>query len=249
MNHIRLRFPKKAMLPAAALSVAVGLAFACSESPTEATSQGTAVSFKKGGKPGGNTNDCGFAPLRITFRDDGGDVLRSDNGTAYEEGSDGGVHLNGATGRLMLWTSQNGDPMPRQVTVSTSLFPDDSTTDRIYTNGHESETPNDLGCGFLDMAIPLLAPDHPDFEATEGSAVLEVEMDAEGTVRWGRDCNGDPVDIDSVNERVTTTRIDESTWTIEGAFGVSCRYGPKVRGKRSVTEGPAGAFFITLEKI
>jgi len=256
MDCIRQLFPKRCVrLPAAALTVVVGLAFACSESPT-ATQEGVGVSFAKGGKPGANTNDCGSTPLRITFRDrvddPGGlpdDALRSDNGTAYVEGAgDGGVHLNGATGRLKLHTASgvNG----RVVNVITDLFTY-ATTDRIYTNGHETETAKDLGCGFLDMAIPALDPDDPDFLPTEGSAVLEAELDAEGIVRWGKDCAGNPVDDEDagVNERVTTRRIDESTWTVEGFFGVICKLGPKVRGKRPLTEGPAGPFFMTLEKI
>ena len=61
MNYIRQLFPKSHMrLPAAALTVVVGLAFACSESPTEATPDGLGASFAKGGNKGGNTNDCGF---------------------------------------------------------------------------------------------------------------------------------------------------------------------------------------------
>jgi len=53
MNFIRHLFPKRRVgLPAAALTVVAGLAFACSESPTEATLDGLAPSFKKCPTPG-----------------------------------------------------------------------------------------------------------------------------------------------------------------------------------------------------
>jgi len=245
MHHIRQLFPKRSMrLPAAALMVVVGLAFACAESPTEVATADDASSPLFKGKPGGKTNDCGFTPLRITFGTVG-DALFSDGGGdagEYIEDTDGGVHLNGATGRLMLWTSQYGAPT-RHVLVT--VTPDDpenaspitiETTDRIYTNGHETEDDQkDNGCGFLQMA----------FEQTDGSAVLEAELDEEGIVRWGKHCDGSP----NVGTRVTTTRSPDpgNTWTISGTVGVHCKAGPKVRGRRTLTKvGTAGPFFMTL---
>ena len=54
MNFIRHLFPKRRVgLPAAALTVVAGLAFACSESPTEATLDGLAPQFDKR-----DTGDC-----------------------------------------------------------------------------------------------------------------------------------------------------------------------------------------------
>jgi len=249
MNYIRHLFPKRRVgLPAAVLTVVAGLAFACSESPTEVVTADDASSPLFKGKPGGKTNDCGFTPLTITFGT-AGDALFHDGDGEYMEETDGGVHLNGATGRLMLWTSQYGEPTRH---VEVTVTPDDpenaspitiETTDRIYTNGHETEdAQKDNGCGFLQMA----------FGQIDGSAVLEAELDEEGIVRWGKNCDGDPVHIAGENERVTTTRSLENdnngnTWTISGTVGVHCKRGPKVKGRRSLIEvGTAGPFFMTL---
>lgn len=226
--------------PAAVLTVALGLAFACADTPTGSES-GTLEQALFKGKPAGNgpSNCDAYTPLSITFRDDPGDALRSDNGTPYVEGAgDGGVHLNGPTGRLKLHTASgvNG----RVVNVITTLF-NGSTTDRIYTNGHETEDDQkDNGCGFLQMPTP-----------STGDAVLEVELDGEGIVRWGKDCDGKPDE----GTRVTTTRSgDGNTWTIEGfseeRSGVHCKNVSKKKGKVSLTPvGTAGAFEITLVKI
>ncbi len=204
---------------------------ACSESPT---ANEPTVSFAKGGKPGPNTNDCGFTDLRITFRDAVGDALRSDNGDPYVEGVDGGVHLNGATGRLMLWTSQYDPPM-RFVEVETTAG-SFRTSDRIYTNNHETQTENDAGCGFKAMA-----------NQSTGSAVLEAELDDDGIVRYGKACDGT---LDEGTQVVTTRSADGLTWTVEGASGVHCQSNG-LRGKKAGFNevGTAGPFFMTLEDI
>jgi len=225
----------------AALVAVLGLAFACSESPTEVALDDLTPQFdhkgKPHGKPGGQTNDCGFTPLEITFVAPGPALLNDDGGEdgEYIEETDGGVHLNGATGRLMLWTSQYGAPT-RHVKVFTELL-DYETTDRIYTNGHKTAVGDDLGCGFLQME-----------NGSTGSAVLEAELDSEGIVRWGKDCEGNFGDPLPGNRVVTTRSNDGNSWTITGTQGVICKYGPKVKGKRPLNIGSAGAFSMTLKK-
>ncbi|MFQ5689902.1 MAG: hypothetical protein ACE5HQ_06495 [Gemmatimonadota bacterium] len=159
-----------------------------------------------------------------------GDALRSDNGNPYLEGTDGGVHLNGATGRLMLWTSQYDVPT-RVVQVTTSAF-SGPTSDRIYTNGHEPVT---SGCGFKDIAA-----------GGSGTAVLEVELDADGIVRYGKACNGDA----DASTRVAVTRSSDGlTWTVEGTSGRHCQKLGKKRNIPLTEVGTAGPFFMTLEQI
>jgi len=208
--------------------LAMGVLGACVEAPT---ANDAPASFAKGGKPGGNTNDCGSTPLRITFRDDAADALRSDGGGVYEEGTDGGVHLNGATGRLMLWTSQYDTPT-RFVHVHTSVAPDPFvTSDRIYTNGHDPDTE---GCGFKE--IP---------PGGTGSAVFEAELDAHGIVRYGKFCDGS---LDPTTRVVVTRSSDELSWTVEGTNGRHCQSND-LRGRNAGMGevGSAGAFFMTLE--
>lgn len=226
--------PRASLRPLLAI-LGLALLAACTEAPT-ATSDPVAPSFAKGGKPGPNTDDCGFTPLSITFGDAAGDALMSDALGPYEENVDNvGAHLNGATGRLMLWTSQYGDPT-RFVTVSTTEPFEGPTSDRIYTNGHDSETAQDLGCGLKDIA-----------HGGAGSAVLEVELDAEGIVRYGKDCDGSPVG----STRIDITRSgDGLSWTVEGSTGVHCRSNG-LRGKNAamVPVGTTGPFSMTLVDI
>jgi len=212
----------------------LGFVAACEESPTQVAADALAPQFAPGGnkgKPGGNTNDCGFTPLSITFGN-AGDALFSDGGGdagEYIEGRDGGVHLNGATGRLMLWTSQYDDPI-RWVNVSTLEPFDGPTTDRIYTNSHIPVTD---GCGFKDIGPGLT-----------GTAVLEVELDADGIVRYGEPCNEDS----PASTRVTVIRSSDVSWTVEGTSGVHCRSNG-LRGKKAQLDhvGTAGPFFMTLQ--
>jgi hypothetical protein len=208
-------------LPMLTLAVAA----ACTEGPTATDRLGP--SFAKGGP----TNDCGFTPLSITFGDAIGDALRSDGNGAYVEGTDGGSHLNGATGRLMLWTSQYGAPS-RVVNVTTTAF-NGSTTDRIYTNNHETELPGDPGCGFKDMA-----------NGSTGSAVLEAELDSQGIVRYGKNCTGAIV---PASKAVTTRSVDGLSWTIAGTSGVHCK---KLGKKPALSQvGTAGPFSMQLVDI
>lgn len=178
--------------------------------------------------------DCGATPLRIAFRDAVGDALRSDGAGPYVSGTDGSVHLNSATGRLMLWTRQDETPPPRPVLVTTTAF-DGSTTDRIFTNGHTSESGTDVGCGFKDIANG----------ATE-SAVFEAELnvldrDPYEVLRYGKDCAGNPVPATRVD---ITRSADGLSWTVTGTTGRHC----KALGKKSIVTqiGTAGAFEMTL---
>lgn len=110
------------------------------------------------------------------------------------------------------------------------------SSDRIYTNGHDSETSEDLGCGFKDVP-----------NGGTGSAVLEAELDADGIVRYGKDCDGNPV----AATRIGIIRSSDGlTWTVEGTSGVHCQSNG-LRGRNSglVEVGTAGAFFMTLEDI
>jgi hypothetical protein len=209
---------------ATTIGVLAAVVAACSDSPTV-----TRFEMQPSLAKGGNTNDCGALPLSISFRDAVGDALRSDGAGAYVDVVDGTAHLNGATGRLMLWTAQDANSAPRVVNVAATSFIG-GTTDRIYTNGHESETPQDIGCGFKDMA-----------NGATGSAVLEVELDADGIVRYGKACDGSAF---PANRVVTTRSADGLSWTVTGTTGKHCKKLGKKGGLSEV--GSAGGFQMTL---
>lgn len=215
--------------PLRPLLAILGLAFlaACTETPT-ATSELDGLSFAKGGKPGGNTNDCGFTALSISI---GSGALGSDGAGPYKENIDNvGAHLNGATGNLKLHTSQYG-PTNRFVNVTTSAGTV-STKDRIFTNNHDNPGGDDA-CGFKGMVAPT------------GSAVLEVELNLDDSdpydvVRWGKDCDGDPLP----DNRVDTAFDGVGTWTIMGGSGVHCK---QLGKKPALTPvGTAGPVDMTL---
>jgi hypothetical protein len=160
------------------------------------------VAFKKGPPARCNAG----TDLSITFGDGSGDALRSDGQGAYVENvGNVGAHLNDPTGRLMLWTSQYGDPA-RAVLVTTTAF-NGSTTDRIFTNGHDNPGGNSA-CGLAGMVVG----------SSGNTAVLEAELNSggidNGIVRYGKDCDGNDVN------RVTTTHPAAGVWTITGSSGV-----------------------------
>jgi len=105
MNYIRHLFPKRRVgLPAAALTVVAGLAFACSESPTEATLDGLAPQFAKGGdkgKPGSGGTGPTTDPNPVTVTLNGG-VYTPVGGNPYDErdGCNVSTHLSGVNGNL-----------------------------------------------------------------------------------------------------------------------------------------------------
>jgi hypothetical protein len=177
--------------------------------------------------------DCGSTPLSLSFGDAAGDALRSDGSGAYLDGTDGTVHLNAATGRLSLWTEQDANSAPRAVQVRTTAFTG-GTTDRIYTNSHETETAEAIGCGFKQM-VP----------GSTGSAVLEAELTSGGVdygiVRYGKDCSGAAL---PANRVVTTRSADGMSWTVTGTSGLHCRQ----TGKKPVLGqvGTAGPFTMIL---
>jgi len=220
---------------AASLAI-VGFFGACSEAPTSSAPDASApIVAKKGGKP----PSCdAFPTLTITLV--AGDALQDDGGGPYTEGGTVGAHLS-INGNLMFWTSQYGTPADRFVNVVTDASPDAvRTTDRIYTNTHENPDPDTNSCGLAGM------------DDGSGTAVLEVELDSEGIVRYGKDCSGK----EDASSRVKTTRSGNS-WTIENAVtgglspmpipGVHCRNLSKRKGKPSLTQvGTAGAFEMRL---
>jgi len=223
---------RRAICATASLAI-VGFFGACSEAPTASSagvSSGPALA-KKGG--GGKPPQCdAFPSLTITLRSDGSDALKDDGDGSYTEGGTVGAHLAG-NGNLMFWTSQHGSPADRFVNVTTDAPFSGPTTDRIYTNSHLNPGGNDA-CGLAGMV------DGP------GSAVVEVELDSDGIVRYGKACDGNPVDIEGKNERVITSRSG-NTWEIEGSVGVHCNSGPKKKGKRTLTKvGEAKGFLMTL---
>lgn len=217
----------------------VSLGLACSEQPVGPDRSETALLPAKGGPPvkcEAGTN------LSITLGDAAGDALQSDGQGPYVEGVDNvGAHINDPTGRLMLWPSQGGSTS-RFVNVTSSENGGTTfqTTDRIYTNGHDTGDGAEDACGLIDIA-----------PSGAGTAVLEAELDADGIVRYGKDCTGDPVEISGVNERVDITRsADGLSWAITGASGVHCRSnGLKGRRAGFVEVGGVGAFSMTLETI
>lgn len=243
-RHERSPQARFAISRAAAVSLLLALGAACADAPSAPIADGTPPLFK--GKP---AKCSAFTELRITMSEgaNGSDALRADDAanTPYTEGDGGsvGAHLNGTTGRLMLWTSQYA-AASRFVHVTASPLPapdgqgfDGLTDDRIYTNNHRDAAGDDQACGFAQMAA-----------GTSGDAVLEAELQSEGIVRYGKDCSGNVVDA----TRVATARLDANTWTISGASGVYCKnLSGKKKGKgSSLTQvGTAGPFGMTLEAI
>jgi len=209
----------------------VGFFGACSEVPTSSSSDASGpILAKKGG--GGKPPQCdAFPALTITLRSllNPLDALRDDGKGSYKQGEGNGslgAHLSG-NGNLMFWPSQNGVP-DREVEVTTTAF-SDPTTDRIFTNSHVNPS-GDNACGLAGMVDG------------SGSAVLEVELDSDGIVRYGKLCNGDPDD----GNRVTTFRSG-NTWTISGSSGRHCQNLSKRKGKPSLSQvGTAGEFSMTL---
>jgi hypothetical protein len=207
-------------LNALALAGAV-LGAACTEVPTSAPDQPLFARSKPA--------TCNAAtPLSITFADGASDALKSDGAGAYMDGVDNvGAHINGPTGNLMLWPSQNGSTS-RYVNVITSVAPF-ATKDRIYTNNHNTT------CGLA--GIP---------NGGAGTAVLEAELDIGGTdfgiVRYGKNCAGTVT-----GPKVNIGRsADGSTWTISGTSGLYCARNGKKPGSY-VQAGTVGGFTMTLQ--
>ena len=105
MSYIRQLSPKRRVrLPAAALAAVVGLAFACSESPTNATADGMAPLFKPGGgrgKPGDGGTGPATDPNPVTVSLNGV-VFTPVGANPYDErdGCNVSTHLSGVNGNL-----------------------------------------------------------------------------------------------------------------------------------------------------
>jgi len=199
---------------------------ACLEAPGSTAPEQFILAAKGGG--GGNPNSCGSStPLTIMFADGSSDALRSDGAGAYVDGVDNvGSHINGPTGNLMLWPTENGSST-RYVNVITN-GPSFATQDRIYTNNHNST------CGLVGIA-----------NGGSGTAVLEAELTIggvdNGIVRYGKDCAGTVT-----GPKVNIARsADGSTWTISGSSGLYCAKSGKKPGVY-VQAGTAGGFTMTL---
>jgi len=167
--------------------------------------------------------------LTITMRHGSGgtDAVRADdvgNSPYVEEGH---ISING---NLMFWLSSNGSA--RAVRVTTTAF-DGTTTDRIYTNNHTNPGGDDA-MGMVGMA-----------NGSSGTAVVEVELDSQGVVRYGKDCSGAVVTATKVQ---TTRSADGRTWTITGTSGLHCL--PTKKGKPGFNQvGTAGPFQMTLVQV
>jgi hypothetical protein len=213
----------KALLPVLTLV----LAAACHDGAT-APSAVAGPSLAKGKPPA-----CGdLVPLAITINDGlAGAGVTSDGQGPYVEGPVG-AHLNGATGNLMLWTSQYG-ATSRFVRASwTNPAGSYQTTDRIYTNNHVHNSGTNA-CGFKGMD-----------PGTAGTAAFEGELDAFATVRYGMACNGT---LEPAAERPVTSRsADGTTWTLAGDNGLVCQLQGKGRNAQWVVLGTAGPFHLTL---
>jgi hypothetical protein len=218
-------------LPTAALVAFVGLAFmGCNETgPTDLDRQDPAtVVFKKGGKP---LNQCGGTPdVGITFRDDPGDALQSDGQGPYVDGLiRAGISGNG---NLILWPAANRDDS-RWVNVTTTEGAFEATR-RIFTNNHVNPG-GDNACGLIGMT-----------NGSTGSAVLEAELDEDGIVRYGKNCDGSL----NMSPVVTTRSLGGDSWTITGASGIHCQSnGLKGKKKKLVEVGTAGPFSMSLVTI
>jgi hypothetical protein len=208
---------------------------ACAEGPVAPVEDSPSPLLARKGKP----PKCDASTLlRITVEP--GALQGDAEGNVYIEGEDEslGAHLAG-NGNLMFWTSQYGDPQRFvEVTTSAAVLPF-ATSDRIYTNNHRDEAENELACGFDDMAFDGSV-------GSSGDAVLEVELDSDGIVRYGKNCAGQLVHAARV---VTTRSADGVTWTISGGSGVHCKKVSKRRKDPMDQIGTAGPVQMTLEAI
>ena len=184
MSYIRHLFPKRRVrLPAAALAAVVGLAFACSESPTEAALDGVAPLFKPGGgkgKPGDGGTGPTTDPNPVTVTLNSG-VYMPVGVNPYDErdGCNVSTHLSGVNGNLAFSfrfqkNARKLEPptcTQRQVQFLISDPPVDVNGDffgRIYTNSTTVTL-----CDEEDVCTETALPDglrdlreHPDELAT-----------------------------------------------------------------------------------
>ena len=170
--------------------------------------------------------------LTITMRhgSGGSDAVRADDAanSPYVEEAHPSVN-----GNLMFWLSSNGSS--RTVRVSTTAF-DGVTTDRIFTNNHTNPGGDDA-MGMLGMV-----------NGGSGTAVLEVELDDQGVVRYGKDCSGSFGNVVPATKVEMTRSSDGRTWTITGTSGVHCQ--PTKKGKPGVVQvGTAGPLQMTLVQV
>lgn len=155
----------------------------------------------------------------------GTDAVRGDDAANSPYPDPGHIAVNG---NLMFWL---GVDHPRSARVTTFAF-DGATRDRIYTNNHTNPG-GDNAFGLLGMV-----------EGSTGSAVLEVELDDNGIVRYGKDCSGSFGAVVPATKAVTTRSADGRTWTITGTTGVHCKQVTKKPGMTQV--GTTGPFSMTL---
>jgi hypothetical protein len=192
----------------AALALALGVAFACTNSPT-ASEDAPAPRLAKPTCPGHPS--CNDPPpsgdqvdLDLTLSDgDGsaGDALAGDGQGAYQEGFQGvGAHLSGANGNLMFDVDQYSSG-PRRVEIdlgASGVWPEAIT--RIYTNNSDE-------------------PDLRDMEAGESTtARLFVEWQDGRTkydLRFGTNCLGDKFNAGPNDDVDTRVNIDNvGNWIV-----------------------------------
>jgi hypothetical protein len=204
----------------AALVAVLGLAFACSESPTEVATDDLAPQFDKKG-----TGDCETKPhnvhchgedpappppseqvdFDITFSDADGDALSSDLQGQYQEGVDGvGAHLSGANGNLMFDVDQYAAGSRRVQINLGSAGAWAAAVTRIYTNNNE--TIDDL----RDMDNGDATPARMFVEWKDGRISYDL--------RFGTNCLGDKFNADSQNDdsstRVNISKGNGDTWIV-----------------------------------
>ncbi len=170
--------------------------------------------------------------LTVTMREGSGgtDAVRADD--VVNSPYVGEAHI-ASNGNLMFWLSSNGSP--RTVRVTTTAF-DGVTTDRIYTNAHTNPGGDDAS-GLLGVA-----------KGGYGTAAVEVELDTQGIVRYGRDCSGTFGNVVAATKAAVTRSLDGRTWVITGTTGVHCK--PTTKGKPGFFQaGTAGPFQMTLVQV
>ncbi len=228
---------------AAALILALGLAAACSESPTEAALDDIAPAFancvKNPNHPNCNPDPPPPPPsdqvdLDINFgdgngADPGSHGLAGDGDGAYEEGVVGvGSHLSGANGNLMFDVDQYASG-PRRVWVNvtgTSLSFNEALITRIYTNNssgdlREMADGDDTARMFVEWKVGRQSYD----------------------LRFGTDCFGDKFRADPDDDLSTRVNINRTgnTYTITPLGGAYlCEL---AKGKKAPTQNPVTVAF------
>jgi len=212
----------------------VAVVAACNDSTTPLESDGPLLSHKPnhggGGGPGGGGSEDTTRAVDATFRDDGGDLLVSDGGGAYDATVANWFNLNA-----------KADITPRRlcITVPNGLTPADL--------GFSDQPGATVVCddGYINSAAGKFLEDN--ITADNGTWMSQIPVGSVHRPRWlslvynREDYNwnviyGTTCDLSSSEKHIPTrrpfvTRTLDDTWTIEAATAVICKNPNKSKGK------------------